>query len=411
MPSNLPSLISLFTGTAILLVGHGLQLTLLPVRADAMGWTTHAIGLTGSAYFSGFVVGCFSIPGVIGRVGHVRTFMVLTAVATSALLGIAVLDHLAAWLALRFATGLAISGLYLVIESWLNEQSTDQQRGTVLATYTTVVLLAMIVGQFLMSLTAPTSTEAVVVGTLFLCLAAIPVGMSLSPAPGPVRSVSFALGKVFAASHAAVGGAFLAGLVTGAFYALAPVLGIEMGLGVTGVAAMMSAGMLGGAVMQLPLGRLSDRIDRRQVLLTTMAVGAGVCLAATAVGDRPALLLLFVFLLGGTAMPIYAICLAHANDKGIGSFLEIGTSILIVNALGSVLGPVLASAAMEVLGVQAFFWYAAAMLGLGAVYVLASIRRGPAPRPHFEPFKSTPKTTQGAVELDPRSASRAPDGP
>lgn len=151
MTSTLTRVSVLLLAVAILLVGHGLQLTLLPVYAEQLGWSARSIGLTGSTYYLGLVVGCFVVPRVVGGIGHIRTFTVMAALATAALLGAGLLNNLYVWLVLRFVTGFALAGLYMVIESWLSEASPRDKRGTILAVYTMVCLVAMSFGQGFMT--------------------------------------------------------------------------------------------------------------------------------------------------------------------------------------------------------------------------------------------------------------------
>jgi MFS family permease len=360
------------------------------------------VGLTGSAYYGGFIAGCIAIPRLVRRVGHIRVFMVLTAGAACALLAIPLSDNFMAWIVLRGFTGVALSGLYLVIESWLNETVADTQRGAVLSVYTLIVLVASVAGQSLLFMADPDGFEIIIIATLFLCFAAVPVG--LSQAPAPVMSASqFSIRSVFRTSRAATGGVFVAGMVSGSFYTLAPVYAINTGNDVSSVAVLMGVGILGGAALQLPLGRLSDRFDRRLVILWTMAAGVGTCLLGALVGgDRYVVTLLVFFLFGAAVMPIYPLCLAHANDKATEGFLETGTGILIINACGAILGPTICALAMTRAGPEAFYLYGGTTLTLGVVWTFGCLRGSKSVRPHYERFTSTPKTTQGVLELDRR---------
>jgi MFS family permease len=207
---------------AILLMGHGLQLTLLPVHAEAQGWSAYAIALSGSAYFLGFVAGCIAIPVLVGRVGHIRIFMVMGAIATIALLLAGVFFSLPVWLILRFGTGFALCGLYMVIESWLSEIVPEDQRGRVLAFYTMICLVGMSVGQTFLGLVSPLSLELFVVGAVLLSLATIPVGLSRISAPHPIPGVRFSARVLTRSSPVAVVGAFAGGLVMGAFWTVGP---------------------------------------------------------------------------------------------------------------------------------------------------------------------------------------------
>ncbi|MEZ5558704.1 MAG: MFS transporter, partial [Pseudomonadales bacterium] len=274
MTSTLLRVSTLLAAVGILLCGHGLQLTLLPIRADALGWTTNAIGATASTYFLGFVVGCMTVPGLVAGVGHIRSFMVFAALATLALLGAGLFDDFVAWLVLRFVTGFAFSGLYMVIESWLSEASTKESRGSVLAVYTTISLLGMVVGQAFLGLAPATGLELFMVGAALLCLAIVPIGLTRMHAPLPVPRTRFNPRVLLRASRVAVVCAFMGGLVTGSVWAVGPLVGRAFGLEGSELGLLMSAAIVGGAAAQVPVGRLSDLTDRRIVIAGLLFAGA-----------------------------------------------------------------------------------------------------------------------------------------
>jgi MFS family permease len=183
MVGTLSRITSLLLAVSILLIGHGLQLTLLPVHAEALGWSTSAVGLTGSFYFLGFVAGCIVIPAIVAGVGPIRSFMVMAAIATVALLGAGLFAYVPAWCLLRFASGFALSGLYLVIESWLSDVSPSGQRGTILAIYTMISLLGMALGRILMGLGSAQDLELLMLGAVLISLAIVFVGLARVASP------------------------------------------------------------------------------------------------------------------------------------------------------------------------------------------------------------------------------------
>lgn len=402
MLKHLFSLSSLFFSLAILLVGHGLQLSLMPLRAEALGWTSTQVGWTSALYFAGFLLGCFTIPYFVKAVGHVRVFTVLTSTMTAALLGLSLTDGLVQWLFLRSLTGWSITGIYLVVESWLNQETSNSRRGSMLSAYTITVLLSMACGQLLLNVAEPTSHQIVVIAASCIVLAAVPVGLTPIPQPTPVPTATFSPLLVWRKSRAAPVASFVSGLVTGCFYGLGPFYGKSVGLEVSAISLMMAAGILGGVIFQWPLGRASDFVDRRFVLLGAMLVGCIVCaLVMTLTVDQ---LPYLFFLFGGCVMPIYALALAHAGDNVETSFLEVGTGILIVHATGAVVGPIAVSGLMAIWGPQSFFGFCGVILALGSIAMLIFVMRRPALRPHFSPFKTaTTAASQGAIELDPRS--------
>jgi MFS family permease len=402
MVGTLSRINSLLLAVLILLTGHGLQLTLLPVYADTLGWTTYAIATSGSAYFVGFVAGCLVIPSFVAGVGHIRVFMVMGAVATIALLATGLVPWLPAWIVFRCATGFALSGLYMVIESWLGEVSPRGQRGTVLATYTMISLLGMAVGQSLMGLSSPPGLSTFVIGAALLCLAIVPIGLTRVPSPRPLPSMPFSARLVARESKVAVVCALLASLVTGAFWTLGPVMGQGYGLAAGQVGGLMGAAILGGAMAQLPIGRLSDRGDRRVVIAGLMGAGATCGLAGWLFAGADRLVLYAaMFGVGATTMPVYALCIAHACDNTRLTLVEIASGILTINSIGSILGPLLLAALMDRFGASSFFTFVMACTALGAAWALYRHFVVERPREREAHAFILPRTTPVVAELSP----------
>ena len=400
MPLSLFPLSTLLLAVAILLSGHGLQLTLLPIRAKGMGWSTEAIGSTASGYYLGFVLGCVVVPSIVARVGHIRAFTVMGALATLALLGAGLFDNLFAWLTLRFGTGFAFSGLYMVIESWLSEASTREKRGSVLATYTMISLLGMVLGQAFLMLADPAGLELFVIGAGLICLATIPVGLTRMTLPLPLPHTRFRPVVLLRASRVAVVCAFLGGLVTGAIWAVGPLVGPAFGLEGGAVGALMSAAILGGALSQLPVGRLSDRTDRRFVIAGLLASGVAVSICGWlfAPTSTPALFVV-MFCIGAVSMPVYALCIATASDNSDVPLIEIASSILIMNSLGAIVSPLLVSPLMTRFGGKGFFMYLLACFVLAALWAFYRIIVVERPRTHEHTFEMVPETTPVVVTL------------
>ena len=402
MVTTISRVTSLLLAVGILLIGHGLQLTLLPVYAQALGWSTSAIGFSGSCYFLGFVVGCVLVPSIVVDVGHIRTFMVMGAIATTSLLAAALFVSLPAWVAFRFATGFALSGLYMVIESWLNEVSPAQQRGGVLAIYTMISLFAMALGQTLLLLRSPVDRDLFLLGASLLSIAIIPIGLTRIVSPQPPPTIRFALRDVLRASPVAIVCASFAGLVIGAFWGLGPVLGRGFGLGPGRIGMMMSVGIVGGAIVQLPIGRLSDRTDRRRVIGALMAAGAVFALLGWLFADAAdTVLFAVIFCIGAATMPVYALCIAHASDYAELSLVEVASSVLIAYSAGSIVGPALAAGLMERFGPRAYFAYVLVCLAIASVWTFyRQLVKERAPAPAHAAL--LPKTTQVVAELSPQ---------
>lgn len=391
---------SLLLAVGILLTGHGLQLTLLPLRALDQGWTPAAIGLTGSAYFVGFVTGCIVVPRVVSDVGHIRSFMVMAAAATVALLGAGLLTNIWAWLAFRAVTGFALAGLYMVIESWLGDVTPRESRGTILATYSVISLAGMAVGQLLIGLDAGPRQSSFLVAGILLAISIIPVGLTRIGSPHPVPALRFRPRALLGASRVAVVCAGLAGLVTSAFWALGPLLGTTFGIAPGNVGLLMGAGIAGGAMCHLPVGRLSDHFDRRIVIGTIATTGVLVgAVSALYAGRSPALPYLAFFLVGATSMPLYSLCVALACDQSELSLVEVTSGILLINGFASILGPIVASAAIAAFGPTGYFGYFSVCLllaSLWTVFRVVVVER----HPEREVDASIlPRTTQAIAEL------------
>jgi MFS family permease len=400
MVGTLSRITTLLLAVGILLIGHGLQLTLLPIHAGAAGWSTSAVGITGSFYFLGFVAGCVVIPGVVAGVGHIRSFMVMAAIATVALLAAGLFVNVPAWIALRFASGFALSGLYLVIESWLSDVSPSEQRGTVLAIYTMISLVGMALGQVLIGLGAADELQLFMLGAVLISLAIVPIGLTRVASPHPIPSIRFTPSILVRASRVAVVCSFLAGMVTGAFWTLGPLLARAFGLDAGQAGVMMSLGISGGALSQLPVGRLSDLTDRRIVIGGIAVTGALVALAGllfTSIGTSALYGLIFLF--GATTMPLYALCIVHAGDNTDLSLVEVTSGILIVHSAGSILGPILVAALMDAFGPQSFFGYASACLSVAALWAFYRRFVVERPREYTEHAAILPRTTQAVAEL------------
>jgi MFS family permease len=409
MINSILRLSSLLLGVALLLTGHGLQLALVPMRAQINGWNSADVGYLSSMYFIGFIIGCFTIPRLVSRIGHIRAFAALTAVMTTAILALSLGDNMLFWFLLRLAAGFSIVGLYLVIESWLNSQVENEVRGSVLSAYTAIVLAGLAVGQLLLNAAPPEGERLFVIAGMLVVLAALPVCITRSRQPPEIPTASFSPMLVINTSRAATVGSFISGCVTGSFYGLAPVFGLEIDMSVAQISLMMALGVVGGAVMQLPLGKLSDRIDRRRVIFAAMLAGTAV--AAAGVMLPAALVPGLMFMFGACAMPLYALSLAHASDfVENDGFLEVGTGLLMINALGSIVGPLITSQLMYRLGPSTYFASLCVWLLLGSVLVLIFIRTRDRQATNFHEFSpATSAAAQGALQMDPRLEEEEPE--
>ncbi|MEZ5490531.1 MAG: MFS transporter [Gammaproteobacteria bacterium] len=401
------NVMALFLSLVILLTGHGLQLTLVPLYADTLGFSSLLIGFAGSAYFLGFVIGCLSIPRLVCAVGHIRMYLVLASTANAALLVLGLIESPLFWMLARFTTGWALAGLYMIFESWLNEQAGADNRGLILSTYSLLTLLAIGAGQLLIGLDLE-FTELITLGAILLALGAIPVGVTRSAAPAPLPLAGLQFRRVVGSSQVAVLGAFVAGFVTSGFWALGPLVATAHGVPVERVGLFMALTIVGGAITQLPAGRLSDRIDRRLVILLLVAVAVIICAAAILLTGRYGLVIYPVMMLfGASTFPLYSICLAHANDNSQLNLLQVGSVILLMQSLGAVIGPPIIAATIQRLE-SGFFLASGAALIAFTFWLLVRLVYHDVDRHFFEPFHAVPRTTQEALELSQPDAQALP---
>ena len=355
---------ALLLSAAILLSGQGLQFTLLPVRASLEDFSTVAIGAMGAAYFLGFTVGCLKSGELLRRVGHIRVFLAMSAIASAAPLVHGLVVEPVAWGVLRFLTGFCLASLYIVIESWLNERSTNANRGVIFSTYSMITLTMMAAGQMLNLLYNPAGLQLFVIASILFSIGAVPIALSVSPSPAQPASTKTDIRKLFRTSPSGTVGCFAVGLANGAFWGLAPVYASAIGNAVSMAAWFMAAAIIGGAILQWPLGLLSDVLGRRKVLVAVCILGSAAGLALAVLAPQSGVISIIVLggVWGAFAFPMYSIAVAYANDyAGHGDYVKVSAGLLLVYGMGAIIGPFLASALITIRGSDGLFLFTAAV--------------------------------------------------
>ena len=394
----------LLLGVAILLTGQGLQSTLLPVRAGIEGFSTFSIGLMGAAYFLGFTLGCLRGVVLVQRVGYVRTFAAMTAAASAApLLHGLWLDDWVWWM-LRLITGFCFAVLYVVIESWLNEISTNRNRGAVFSAYTLITLTVLAVGQQMLLLYDPKQMALFAIASALVSLAALPVVLSTAPSPSHEETkVKVDLRRLYTISPAGTLSCLACGLASGTFWSLAPVYVVGHSSDIAMVAWFMTAAVLGGALGQYPLGLWSDRVDRRYVMAFTAFTGTAISTTIWSVsaGISTLQLMLLGAAWGAMAFPMYAVSVAHTNDYAhADEYVMVSGGLLLMYGIGAILGPFLAPAVMDLIGTDGLFVFTAAVHLLLGFYIIFRItRRTPVPDEEQIPFVDALASTQTASNV------------
>ncbi|MGB0085138.1 MAG: MFS transporter [Rhodomicrobiaceae bacterium] len=373
---------------------------LLPLRGSIEGFSIIDIGLIGSAYFAGLTAGCLIGPRVIARVGHIRAFSVFAAIATISPLIEAMWPAPPLWWVFRGLTGMCFAGIMNVVESWLTGVATNANRGQVMSIYAMINFGSLTAGQQPINLASPANFRLFSLVAILCSLAAVPLALTLSASPAPPMRPRLRLAEIYRVSPAAVAGCFGAGLANGAFWSLSPVYARDGGLPPSLIAAFVSLAVLGGALAQWPVGRLSDRADRRRVLAAA-CIGAAITgtLLFVFSGGSPAVRLSLAALFGIFALPVYWISFAHANDLAEpGEAVNVSANLLLLFSIGAIFGPILASALKIYLGYGSLFLYTASIHVLIAAAVLYRISRRAAPPPKDRVvYEELPKSTTPAV--------------
>ncbi|WP_189045061.1 MFS transporter [Aliidongia dinghuensis] len=405
---------ALLFGVSILLLGAGLFQTFLSLRMAYERFGQLTIGLILAAYFAGFMAGSMLSGRVVRRVGYIRAFAIFSALLSSSVLFQALVVDPVAWTGLRACGGFAIAGLFLVTESWLNHRSDEATRGQVLALYVMIEQVATGLGQYLIDLLPTGGTGSFILTAGLFVLALIPVAATNAEAPLPAAHSTLSIGQLFRMTPLGVLGSLFAGLINAAFAGLAPIYAQGIGLSTPRISVFMSVTILGALLFQLPVGRLSDRFDRRSVLLVviiSVTAVSGVLSAAEGFGLWSLLALALVF--GGVSQVIYPVTAAHANDYvAEEDRVAAAGALLFAYGIGATVGPLLGAALMEWLGPAGLFVYCTiTSAALAGVVALRMARRSARPSYLQTPFQLVSNSTPAAAELDPRTHPRKTPAP
>ncbi len=335
---------ALLTSTFLLLSGGGVQWVLLPIRAQLEGFSTDAIGLMGTGWAIGFSGGCLIVPRIVRRVGHVRALSGLLALVAIAILANAMYINPVFWFALRAVAGLCFSGAYMIIESWLNERVTNETRGAVFSFYLIVTQVGIIAGQYVIVFAPPDGLYAFMAAAMLFASAILPIALSTAPMPSPIAETRLNVAKLYRNSPASVVGVLLAGMLAGAWQNFAPVYATMNGLATVFISTILALSMVGSALSQYPMGRISDHVDRRFVMVAVGIGGAITCFYAAGyqvdAADPGIEFFVLMALVGAFVYPIYAVLVAHANDYArTDEYVEVSSGLLIVYGVGTMIGP------------------------------------------------------------------------
>jgi MFS family permease len=413
---DLAPVVALLGSVAIMVIGNGLLGTLLGVRGVLEGFDPSAIGVMMSAYFMGYVVGAWHGPALIERAGHIRTFAACAAISAATALAHPIFIDTTAWIALRLISGYCVAGMIMIVESWLNGHAGKSTRGRLLTVYGSLMMASWGASQFLLA-AAPTDgfiLFSLASALLSLCLVPLTLARTTSH-PSEVAPVRMGLRRLYSISPLGAVGVFVSGLSMTAFWSMAPAYARGVDLRGAEISLFMAVAMFGGLVLHWPIGWLSDRYDRRRVIVATSLVTALAATVLAIIGNSNDLtrLLPFAFVLGGVGVTIYSLCVAHSNDFfEERDLLPLASSLIVLYGVGGTLGPALAGQVMSLIGPAGLFAYVAIMQVFFLGFGIHRMRQRPAlPSELQEKFVAMPEatmpTTHVAVQMDPRSGDAA----
>ncbi|HDR29508.1 MFS transporter [Rhodovulum sp.] len=372
---------ALLLGMLLLMVGNGIQGTLLGIRGGIEGFSTFEMSIVMSAYFVGFLGGSRLAPGLIRRVGHIRVFAALASLISAILILYPALADPIAWTIGRVLIGFCFSAVYVTAESWLNNAATNETRGKSLSLYMITQMAGIVSAQGLILTADPAGFILFIIPSVLVSISFAPILLSVSPTPAFETAKPMSLRRLVQISPTGAVGIFLMGGVYSALFGMASVYGTSAGLSVAEISGFIATIYIGGLLLQYPIGWLSDRMDRRTLILGSAAIGGVAAGVATALGGSFAALLVAAFVIGGMSNPLYALLIAYTND-----YLErddmaaASGGLLFINGVGAIIGPLLTGWMMGLIGPQGFFLFITVlMLSLAVFTGFRMTQRAPVP--------------------------------
>lgn len=401
MLRSIRPIVPVLASVAILMLGNGALGTLIGLRMTNTGASSIAVGAVTAAFFAGLTLGSLQCFRFIKQAGHIRAFAAFASLYSAASLGHAISADTIVWALLRFAEGVCLAGIYMCIESWLNDQASNETRGGIVSSYMITLYAAMALGQQLLNLNATGSPLLFMIVSMLLSLSLVPVCLTRTAPPSLPDVTSFDFRALYRASPLGLVGVFVSGGVIGAIYGMAPVYAAASGFGMTGAATFMTVLITGGVLLQFPLGRLSDIFDRRTIIIGVCGALTILSIAMSVVGYGTWLFLGCTLLFGGVAFSIYPLCLAHTNDHVAKEDLVAASGgLILLNSVGSILGPLIASLAMASFGPKGLFVFSTTLGLAAAAFGVWRTMVRPAPDAQDQAaFRPLPQTTPALAPL------------
>ncbi len=397
---------ALLLGIGLMMLGNGLQGTLLGIRALMEGFSTPVTGLVMTGYYIGFLAGSVLAPRIVERVGHIRVFAALAAIASAAVLLHPLYIDPWFWGAMRLATGFSYAGLYVVAESWLNDRATNETRGKILSVYMIVMLSGLALGQLLLNFGDPGGFDLFILISVLVSLALVPISLTAASAPDFQAPTPVGLLELYRISPLGVLGGLGVGISQGTVFGIGAVYARISGMSTAETSLFMALIVIGGIVLQWPIGWLSDIFDRRRVIAVVTFIAAATAIAGALLPLPLWGVMVVALIFGGVNLPMYSLCGAHINDHlAPAQMVGASSGLVLVTGLGAVVGPGIASAAMAYTAPAAFFWWLAAIhAAIGVFAIWRMTRRAPVPMDEQGAFVAMPP------RASPMAAAMGPGG-
>lgn len=371
MKQTVRSILPLLVGIFFIMLGNGMHFTLVGLRGDIENFSSGALAIVTSAYFGGFLLGARTAPRLVKRVGHIRVFAAVGSFMSAGLIALPLVVDPWAWTVLRILIGFCMAGIYVTAESWLNAEATNENRGTILSIYMITQTLGMISAQGLLMLGDAATASLFIVASILISISFGPILLSVSATPSVEMSRSMGLRDLVRRAPLGTVGVFFLGTIYATQAGMGPVFGAQIGLSAQSVSLFMVTLFIGPLLLQVPIGWISDRVDRRRAIFATSALGAVFCVLGWAVGDDRGHLFIVAFLTGGMTMPLYALLLAYANDALSREDMPAASGgLALVFGFGAILGPLAAGFVMQSFGSYMFWIILAATFLAIAVFAL-----------------------------------------
>lgn len=404
MPGVIGPIIPILASVALMVLGSGALSTLIGIRLTGDGFGPVAVGIVTAAYYAGLTLGSLQCFRLIIRVGHIRAFAAFASIFSAAVLGHALSSNIVVWGGLRFIEGICIAGIYMCVESWLNDHATNETRGRILSQYMVTLYTALAASQQLINFDEPGGPFLFMIIAILLSLSLVPIALTRATAPVLPDVVALGLRQLIQASPLGIAGVFLSGALTGSLYGLGPVFAAQSGFGVSGTALFMTILIAGGVLLQWPLGRLSDVFDRRRVIIFLSVALSITSFSLVVVPDQEDFVFLgLVLLLGGLLFSLYPMSMAHTNDHvPKEQMVAASGGLILVNSFGAILGPLVAALTMSAAGPSGLFLFTAVIPGALSIFGFwrSFVRMSPLPDEQMA-FRAMPQSTPVGVPLHP----------